>query len=96
MCLPPASNVSKCPGLWLLKTGYVYSLGFTDDQVLLAQDHDDMEYMVRKLKEGYEKRGFAIYLEKTKYVCMEEGKEILRFEGVGGRNKVMFRMYLFG
>ena len=55
-----------------------------------------MEYMVRKLKEGYEKRGFAIYLEKTKYVCMEEGKEILRFEGVGGRNKVMFRMYLFG
>jgi len=25
------------------------------NQVLLAQDHDDMEYMVRKLKEEYEK-----------------------------------------
>jgi hypothetical protein len=24
---------------------FVYSLNFADDQVLLAQDHDDMEYM---------------------------------------------------
>jgi hypothetical protein len=34
---------------------YIYSLGFADDQVLLAQVHDDMEYMARKLKEEYEK-----------------------------------------
>ena len=39
-------------------------------QVLLAQDHDDMEYMARKLKEEYEKWGLAVNLEKTKYVCM--------------------------
>jgi hypothetical protein len=49
---------------------YIYSLNFADDQVLLAQDHDDMEYMARKLKEKYEKWGLAINLEKkTKYVC---------------------------
>jgi hypothetical protein len=41
---------------------YVYSLNFADDQVLLAQDHDDMEYMARKLKEEYEKWGLAINL----------------------------------
>jgi hypothetical protein len=41
---------------------YVYSLNFADDQVLLAQDHDDMEYMARKLKEEYEKLGLAINL----------------------------------
>jgi hypothetical protein len=35
----------------------VYSLNFADDQVLLAQDHDDMEYMARKLKEEYKKNG---------------------------------------
>jgi hypothetical protein len=29
---------------------YVYSPNFADDQVLLAQDHDDIEYMARKLK----------------------------------------------
>ena len=50
LCLPPASNVSKCPGFLLLKIGYVYSLSFADDQVLLAQDHDDIEYMARRLK----------------------------------------------
>jgi hypothetical protein len=33
----------------------VYSLNFADDQVLIAQDHDDMEFMARKLKEEYEK-----------------------------------------
>ena len=44
---------------------YVYSLNFADDQVLLAQDHDDMEYMARKLKEEYEKWGLAINLEKN-------------------------------
>ena len=51
------------------------------DQVLLEQDHDDMEYMARKLKEEYEKWGLAINLEKTKYVCMGEGKETLKFDG---------------
>ena len=40
-----------------------------------------MEYMARKLKEEYEKWGLAINLEKSKYVCMGEGKEILEFDG---------------
>jgi hypothetical protein len=38
-----------------IQNTYLYLLNFADDQVLLAQDHDDMEYMVRKLKEKYEK-----------------------------------------
>jgi hypothetical protein len=33
-----------------------------------------MEYMTRKLQEEYEKWGLTINLEKTKYVCMGEGK----------------------
>jgi len=53
-----------------IQNTYVYSLSFADDQVLLAQDHDDMEHMAKKLKEEYEKWGLAINLEKTKYVCM--------------------------
>ena len=53
---------------------------FADDQVLLAQDHEDVEYMARKLKEEYEKWGLAVNLEKTKYLCMGEGKEILKFD----------------
>jgi len=53
---------------------YIYSLSFADDQVLLAQDHDDVEYMARKLKEEYEKWGLAINLEENKYVSRGEGK----------------------
>ena len=64
-----------------IQNTYAYSLSFADDQVLLAQGHDDMEYMTRKLKEEYEKWGLAINLEKTKYVRMGEGKEILKFDG---------------
>ena len=60
---------------------YVYSLSFADGQVVLAQDHDDMEYMTRKLKEEYEEWRLTIYLEKTKYVCIGEGKGSLKLEG---------------
>ena len=43
-----------------IQNTYVYSLNFADDQVLLAQDHDDMEYMARKRKEEYEKWGLVV------------------------------------
>ena len=45
---------------------------FADDQVLLAQDHDDVEYMARKLKEEYEKWGLAVNLEKKLNICVWE------------------------
>ena len=37
--------------------------------------------MARKLKEEYEKWRLAVNLEKTKYVCVGERKEILKFDG---------------
>jgi len=51
-----------------IQNTHVYSLNFADDQVLIAQDHDDMEFMARKLKEEYEKWGLTMNLEKTKYI----------------------------
>ena len=72
----------KCEPMGIpIQNTYVYSLSFADDQVLLAEDHDDVEYMARKLKEEFEKWGLTINLEKTKYVCMGDGKEILKCEG---------------
>jgi len=56
----------KCQPMGIpVQNTYVYSVSFADDQVLLVQDHDDMEYMVRKLKEEYEKWGLDINLEKN-------------------------------
>ena len=61
---------------------YVYSLSFADDQAVLAQDRDDVEYMARKLKEEYEEWGLTINLEKNEiYMCTGEGKESLKLEG---------------
>jgi hypothetical protein len=62
------------------KKNNVYSLNFAEDQVVIAQDHDDMEFMARKLKEEYEKWGLTMNLEKTKYVSIGEGKESLKFD----------------
>ena len=73
---------------------HVYSHNFADDQVLIAQDHDDIEFMTRKLKEEYEKWGLTMNLEKTKYICIGEEKESLKFDG-RERNQTKYRMYLF-
>ena len=59
----------------LNKNIYIYSLNFADDQVVLAQDRDDMGYVARKLKDEYEEWGLTISLEKMKYICIGEGKE---------------------
>ena len=48
-----------------IQNAFAYSLSFADDQVLLAQDHDYVEYMARKLKEEYEEWGLTINLEKN-------------------------------
>jgi hypothetical protein len=48
----------------------LYTLQFADDQVVLAGDKEDLEYMRRKLKETYEKWGFDMNLNKTKYLYM--------------------------
>ena len=55
----------KCQPVGIpIQNTYVYSLSFADDQVILAQDHVDREYMARKLKEEYEEWGLTINLEK--------------------------------
>jgi len=70
----------KCQPIGIpIQNTHIYSLNFSDDQVLFAQDHDYTEYMTRKLKEEYEKWGLIINLGKTKYICMGERKEILKF-----------------
>ena len=48
----------------------LYTLQFADDQVVLAGDKEDLEYMTRKLKETYEKWGLDMNMNKTKYLCI--------------------------
>lgn len=48
----------------------VYSLQFADDQVVVVQDKDNLEYMSRKLYEEYGKWGMKINTDKTKYYVL--------------------------
>ena len=48
----------KCGGMGIpIDDEVLYTLLFADDQVLLATDRDDISYMLRKLKEEYNKWG---------------------------------------
>ena len=60
----------KCHGMGVpLENTTLYTLQFADDQVVLAGDKEDLEYMTHKLKETYEKWGLDMNFNKTKYLC---------------------------
>ena len=42
-----------------------YTLLFADDQVSITQEYENMEFIVRKLLEEYEKWGLKINSERT-------------------------------
>ena len=48
----------------------VYTLSFANDQVLIAHNYDDINYMTRKLIEEYQKCGPDININKTEYMCV--------------------------
>ena len=73
----------------MLRNGYcsrqyntvcVCTLQFADDQVVLAGDKEDLEYMKRKLKETYEKWGLDMNLNKSKYLCVGETHNNLKLD----------------
>lgn len=62
---------------WRKKTGYMgievddqylTSLYFADDQVIIACDEDDADYMLRKIKQQYEDWGLSLNMTKTEYM----------------------------
>ena len=44
----------------------IYTMLFADDQLLIAQDYEDLEYMTRKLIDEYELRGLKLNIKKKK------------------------------
>jgi len=64
----------------------IYSMLFAGDQLLIAQDYEDLEYMTGKLIEEYELWGLELNVKKTKYMSigdtlrdlqLEEGKGVI-------------------
>ena len=49
----------------------IYSLLFADDQLLIAQDYEDLEYTTRKLIDEYELWGLKLNVKKLN-ICPYE------------------------
>lgn len=74
--------LKRCKQKWWimgvsLKNTTWYILSFTDDQILMAQDHDDMKYITRKLFEENNKLGLVvIYPRQGLWALMEYNKNL--------------------
>jgi hypothetical protein len=64
----------------LLENTTLFTLQFADDQVVLAGDKEDLEYITRKLKENYEKWGLDMNLNRTEYLCIGETHSNLKLD----------------
>jgi len=63
----------KCAGMGIqLGNHCLTNLFFADDQVVVANENEDIDYMIRKLTEEYEKWGLTINLTKTEYLKIKE------------------------
>jgi polyribonucleotide nucleotidyltransferase len=66
-----------------------------DDQLLIAQDYEDLEHMTRKLIEEYELWGLKMNVKKTKYMAIGDTLIDLHIEeGKGTINHVNEYTYL--
>ena len=73
----------------------IYAVLFADDQLLIAQDYEDLEYMTRKLIDEYELRGLKINVKKTKYMAIGDTSRDLQLgDGNGKMNHLSENIYL--
>ena len=64
----------------------IYSMLFANDQLLNAQDYEDLEYMKRKLIDKYELWGLKLNIKITKYVAI--GDTLRNLELEDGKGKI--------
>jgi len=68
---------------------------FAVDQLLTAQDYEDLEYMTRKLIYEYELWGLKLHIKKTKYMTIGDKSRDLQLEdGKGTITHVSEYVYL--
>jgi hypothetical protein len=63
-----------------LENTTLYTLQFADDQVVLACDKEDLQSLICKLKETYDKWDLYMNLNKTKYLYVGEKHSNLRLD----------------
>jgi hypothetical protein len=80
-------------GLPINQDYHLYKLLFADNQVIIAQDAEDAEYMLRKLVEEYMTWGLQIHFGKTEYLTLDLGAVI---ETETGQTKAVYKFIYMG
>jgi len=71
----------KCAKMGLeIQDMTIYTMLFADDQLLIAQDYEDLEYMTKKLIDEYELWGLKLNVKKTKYMTIGDTSRDLQLE----------------
>ena len=72
----------KCAGMGvpLDEIGTLFTLCFADDQVVVAQDAEDAEYMARKLVVEYRKWGLEVSIRKTEKLTVGGDQQSIELE----------------
>ena len=66
----------------------IYTLQFADDQVVIAQSKEDLEYLCWKLQEEYSKWGLTMNIAKTKYMSLGTDTNYLEVEQCSGTEQM--------
>ena len=62
---------NNCRGMGLtVNDVQIFSLSFADDQAVIAQDDYDLEFMIRRLYQEYDRWGLQMSLTKTEYLVV--------------------------
>lgn len=65
-------GITKCSKMGFeLENSTLYTIQFADDQLVIAQSKEDLEYMTRKLLKEYQQWGLTVNVNKTEYMCSE-------------------------
>ena len=72
-------------GVPLLDGQTLYTLCFADDQIVVAQDEEDADYMTRKLVEEYRKWGMDVSVSKTEKLVVGAAHQRQSIELEDGR-----------
>lgn len=59
---------------------FLFTVSFADDQVVIAPDYDDLNFMMRKLISEYKSWGLGVNINKTVYLCGGAQKKVLAIE----------------
>ena len=57
-------------GVPIEENKFLLSLNYADDQVIIAQDADDLEFVFKRLYKPYKERGLTINFNKTEFIAI--------------------------